>query len=289
MVGVQIILNSLIAGSIYSLNACGFTLIYGSMGFFNMAYGANVMIGAYVFYAFYRIYAFPVYISIILACLITSLIMLLIDRTCYHGLRQKQVPTWTPVVVSMSISTIILGIVTMVFGSAGLSVFGGIPGRINIFGAYITVIQAIMFFSAISIMIGFTLYLKKSKTGKLIRALSNDKQLALVVGINVEKVYMAIIIAGSFLATIAGVFYGLDSNIRPYMSVLLMTKAIVISIIGGVGDIKGTMRAGFIFGFIENISTLIVGSGWRDAVPLLVILFVMLLKPSVYGIEEEKI
>ena len=287
MVVVQIILNSLITGSIYSLNACGFTLIYGSMSFFNMAYGANVMVGAYMFYVFYRLCSLPIYISIIFACALTALIMLLVDRACYFGLRQKQVPTWTPVVVSMSIATIALGIITMVFGSSGLTVFSGVPGRINIFGAYITVIQAIMFFSAVTIMVVFTLFLWKSKTGKLIRALSNNKQLSQVVGINVEKVYMAIIITGSILATIAGIFYVLDSNIRPYMSVVLMTKAIVIAIVGGVGNIKGTMLAGFIFGFIENLSTLAAGSGWRDAVPLVVILLVMLLRPSAFSIEEK--
>jgi branched-chain amino acid transport system permease protein len=284
----QIITNSIIAGSIYSLIAFGFTLIYGTMGFFNMAYGANVMLGAYFFFLMYRKLSLPLSVSAIVACLITAIFVLVIDRVCYYGLRQKRSPKWANVVVSMAVAVLIQAFIVIAFGNSVKNVYIGIPPSFEIFGVYITTVQIAIIISAVIIMAVTSAYLQKSKTGKIIRAIANDSTMAKVVGIDVERVYRAVIVLGSLLATSAAILISLNSDLKPTISSSTLLKAIVASIIGGVGSVKGAMFAGLLLGFAENFTILGIGSGWENAVPLVLIVVLMLLKPSMFGIEETK-
>lgn len=102
-----------------------------------------------------------------------------------------------------------------------------------------------------------------------------------------EKVYIIVIALGSVLATVAGILLSMDTDLRPTISSTALLKAIVASIVGGVGNIRGALFAGLLIGFIENFAILFIGSGWRDAIPLVLIVLFMLLKPSVFGIEEK--
>lgn len=284
---VQIIINSLITGSIYAAIAFGFTLIYGTMNFFNMAYGVNVMIGAYFFYVFYRMCGIPMAISIILACVITGGLMVGVDRVCYYGFRQKRVPSWTTVAVSMAVGTLFQAVITILFSSSKVTVYGKIPQTFSLpFHANITSIQLISLVTVVTLMIAVSAFLKKTKTGKRIRAITSDKTMAKVVGIDVERIYIAIICISSVLAATAGILYSLDSDLRPTMAATALLKAIVASIVGGIGNIRGALIAAFAIGLIENLAIFFIGSGWRDAIPLVLIVVFMLVKPSAFGIEE---
>ncbi len=285
---LQVIVNSLITGSIYATIAFGFTLMYGTMNFFNMGYGANVMLGAYAFYIFYQLCGIPLLLSALLACIVTAGLMLLVDRVCYHGFRQKRVPSWTSVAVSMAIATLATAIITMIFGSSKVQVYGGLPQSFELTpDVHATSVQIVSFVVALLLMAACTLFLRKTKTGTRIRAISNDKWMAKVVGIDVEKVYIIVIALGSVLATVAGILLSMDTDLRPTISSTALLKAIVASIVGGVGNIRGALFAGLLIGFIENFAILFIGSGWRDAIPLVLIVLFMLLKPSVFGIEEK--
>lgn len=284
---LQIIINSLITGSVYAAIAFGFTLIYGTMNFFNMAYGINVLIAAYIYYVLYVLCKLPIAVSVLITCVITALLMILVDRVCYYRFRQRRVPGWTAVAVSMAVATFFTAVISIIFGSAKLTVYGKIPKSFTILSsAHITIIQLISLATTVFVMVAISLFLKKTKTGKKIRAISDDKTMAQVVGIDIEKVYVAIIAAGSVLASIAGIMSAMDSDLRPTLAATALLKAIVASIIGGVGNIKGALIAAFALGFIENISVLYIGSGWRDAIPLLLVVIALIAKPSVFGIEE---
>ena len=282
----QVIGNSIINGSVYAVIAFGFTLMYGSMNFFNMAYGTNVLVGAYVFYIFHILLGVPIVIAALISCIVTALFMVLIDRVCYFGMRQKRVPSWALVVMSMAVALMLESIISMIFGSKTLFVYEGIPKIYNIFGVNITSVQLIVFVTAVVVMVAASLFLKKTRTGKIIRAISNDRQMATVIGINVEKYFRVIIIVSSTLATVAAVLLALDTDIRPRMSGPALLKAITASIVGGVGNIKGAMLAGMAFGFIENFTTLFIGSGWKDAVALFILVCMMLVFPSYFREKE---
>ena len=284
---LQILVNSLISGSLYAAIAFGFTLIYGTMNFFNMAYGANVLIGAYTFYVLYTRCGIPLAISVVLACVITAALMLLVDRVCYYRFRHKRVPGWTAVVVSMAVATFFSAVIAIIFGSAKVTVYGKIPKSLAILpNVRITTIQLVSLAATVLLMLAMSLFLKKTKTGKMIRASSDDNTMAQVVGIDVERAYAAIIVVGSVLATVAGIMSAMDTDLRPTIASTSLLKAIVATCIGGAGNVKGAMIAAFVLGLIENIAVLYIGSGWRDAIPLVVVILVLVARPSVFGIEE---
>lgn len=283
---LQILINSLITGSIYAAIAFGFTLVYGTMNFFNMAYGINVLVAGYVYYVLYSMCGLSIALSCVITCLVTTVLMLLVDRLCYYRFRQRRVPGWTAVAVSMAVATFFTAVISIIFGSAKLTVYKKIPRSIPIFSANITTIQLISLATTVVVMLAMTLFLKKTRTGKMIRAISDDKTMARVVGIDVEKVYIAIISAGSVLASVSGIMYAMDSDLRPTLAATALLKAIVASIIGGVGNIKGALIAAFAIGLVENVSVYFIGSGWRDAIPLVLVIIALIIKPSVFGMEE---
>ena len=283
----QIIGNSIITGSIYSVIAFGFTIMYSTMGFFNMAYGANILTGAYVFYVFYRLLNLPLMVAVVISLVLTAALMSVIDRLSYYKLRNKRVPSWTIVVVSISVNLIIESAISMIFGSRTRVVYPTIPKVFNIFGASITSIQIAVFVVSLLVMIATHLFLKKTKMGKIIRALSNDRTMSSVVGIDVEQVFLIVTVVVSMLATAAGIFSALDTDIRPRMGSAVMLKAITCSIVGGVGNIRGAMIAAFLFAVIETAITFLIGSGWKDGISLLVVIVLMLVSPKSFGLPQK--
>ena len=284
---LQVLMNALITGSIYAAIAFGFTLIYGTMNFFNMAYGSNVLVGAYLYYVFYSLCGIPIPASIILACALSAALMLLVDRLCYYRFRHRRVPGWTAVSVSMAVAPFFSALVSIIFGSAKVTVYRAIPKSLVLFsGVRITTIQLTSLLTTVVLMGAMSLFLKKTKTGKKIRAISDDKTMAAVVGIDVEKVYGAIIAASSILAAAAGIMSAMDTDLRPTIASSSLLKAIVATSIGGAGNIRGALIAAFVLGLAENVAVLYVGSGWRDAIPLVLVILALVIKPSVFGLEE---
>ena len=282
----QIIINSIYTGSIYALIAFGFTLIYSTMNHFNMAYGATVMVAGYVFYCLYTLLKMPLFVSIILSCIVMTTFMIGVDRLCYYHFRKKRVPKWTTVVMSMSVATLLGAVMSIIFGNRAKVVYEGIPEIFRVGSFSVTSLQILVFTTAVAIMLAMSILLRKTRYGKLIRAVANNKDMALTVGVNVESVFLVVIALGTSLATCAGCFMSMDSGIRPMMASTALLKAICTSIVGGVGNIKGALIAAFIFGFIENFSVLYIGGGWRDALPIVIIVVMMLIRPAAFGITD---
>lgn len=284
----QLIANAIIAGSIYSMNAFGFTLIYGTMRFFNMSYGVTFMVGAYLFFVFIVYLKIPLYFAMILSMASTASIMILIDRLSYFKLRRVKAPSWAIVMVSIGVGIIVETIMTTLFGSDVRTVRSGIQASYSIAGATITPNQIRILYVSVILMVILWAFLKKTRLGKAIRATAIDPSMATVVGIDTERIYKVVIVIGSCLACMAGTLVSLETDIEPTMGQSAQLKAIVASIIGGVGNIRGAMWGGFLLGFVENFGIWKISAGWKDGVALLLLLIVIAFKPSLFGIEEEK-
>ena len=285
---VQLIINGIIAGSIYSLTAFGFTLIYGTMRFFNMSYGVTFMFGAYLFYIFNILLKVPFPGALGLSMALTSVAMILVDYFSYFRLRRIKAPSWAIIMLSIGVAIVIESLMTVIFGSDIHTVRIGIQKSYVIAGATITPNQTRILYVSIFLMIVLWLFLKKTKIGKAIRATANDPSMAAVVGIDTEKIFKVVIVAGSCLACVAGVLTSLETDIEPSMGQAALLKAIVASIIGGIGNVRGAMWGGFFLGFAENFGIWKISAGWKDGIALALLLFSILLKPSLFGIEEEK-
>lgn len=123
--------------------------------------------------------------------------------------------------------------------------------------------------------------------GKAIRATANDPHMATVIGIDTEEVFKFVIILGSCLACVSGVLVSLETDIEPSLGQPALLKAIVASIIGGIGNIRGALWGGLLLGFVENFGIWKISAGWKDGIALALLLLFILMKPSLFGIEEE--
>lgn len=284
---VQIIGNSIIAGSIYALTAFGFTLIYGTMRFFNMSYGVTYMVGAYFFYLFKVFLGFPVPFAICLAMAATALLMIFIDYLSFFRLRRINAPSWAIVMCSIGIAIILEALITTIFGSDVRMVRAGIQRGYTVAGATITPNQLTIIGVSIFFMVIIWIFLKRTRIGKAIRAIANDPNMATVIGIDTERMFKVVIMIGSCLACVAGVLVSMETDIEPTMGQPALLKAIVASIIGGVGNVQGALWGGLLLGLVENFGIWKISAGWKDGIALALLLFFILMKPSLFGIEEE--
>jgi branched-chain amino acid transport system permease protein len=246
------------------------------------------MLGAYLFYVFRNLCGLGFPACIVAALGGTAAFMVGIDRVAYFQLRRRRVPSWAIIITSIAVSVTVEAGITMIFGNTIRIVVPEIPRSVTVLGASITVVQIAILGVAVAAMVLMSVFLRRTRIGKVIRAIANDKTMATVIGIDVERVYILVTVLGSLLASIAGILISFETNLYPYMSHPAGLKAITASIVGGVGNIPGAMIAGYLLGLAENFGVWIIGSGWRDAISLVIIVAMLLIRPSFFGMEEHR-
>jgi branched-chain amino acid transport system permease protein len=286
---LQFVINSIIAGAIYTLLAFGFTIIYGTLNFFNMAHGIAYMLGAYFSYVCRIQFGMDLPLAVSLSTIATALTMVLVDRIGYFHLRKVNAPSWALVVSSIGVAIFFESLISMIFGSDTriLRIGEATPGY-SIFGAIITQDQIWILIVSGFLMIVLSIYLKKTTIGKALRATSNDTEMARIVGIHTESIYSSTFALGSALAAIAGSLVALQTDVFPTMGQGALLKSIVASIIGGIGNVPGAVFGGFFLGFVENFGIWELSSSWKDAIALFLLIFFILLRPKLFGMEQEK-
>ena len=214
MVG-QILVNGLIAGSIYGLVGLGFGLIYSTSRFFHFAHGAVYAVGAYLTYVCW-LSGLSLYAAIPLAVIGTSILGALLDIGVYRPLRNKGASSLILLIASLGLFTVIQNLISLVFGDDTKTIrSGAVTEGLPLFGARITPIQiAIITVSALLILLCWAL-MKKTKIGKAMRAVANDPELARVIGIESDRVILFTFALGSALAAVAAGAHGLIIEVHP--------------------------------------------------------------------------
>lgn len=278
----QLIVNSIIAGAIYSLVALGFNLIYGTVKFFDLGYGALTAVGGYLVFLFYKNLELDIYLSIILAMLITGFIGYLIYRFVYSPLRERKSSGMVLLIGSLGAFTAIQAIIAILFTSQfqTLSRNAGVGRTFDIFGGIITDVQLIILISGLIIMSIIAFVLKKTIFGKAIKAVSDDEEVSKIVGINTKKIIGWIFFIGSAIAGFAGILVGFDTGIEPTMGMSLLLKGVIASIIGGIGNVYGGVLGAFLLGFIENFGIWKISGEWKDAIAFGVLIIFLLFRPQ---------
>ena len=278
----QLILNSIIAGAIYTLVALGFNLIYSTTKFFNLTHGVMAAIGGYAVFFFSKELGWPLYIGIILGIVIAGLIGWGLDKLIYLPLRKRKASGMILLVASLGAFTAIQAIIAILFTSQfqTLSLNVGVQRIYEIFGAVITQIQLIILISGLVIMGILGLILKKTMFGKAIKAVSDDEEVAKIVGINTNKIIGRVFLIGSAIAGFAGIMIGFDTGIEPTMGMNLLLKGIIASIVGGVGSLYGGVLGAFLLGFVENFGIWKISGEWKDAIAFGLLIIFLLFRPQ---------
>lgn len=278
----QLVINSFITGSIYALIALSFAFIFGPTKYFNLAHGSFVVVGAYLYYTFFVQYCWPLWLAVPATALCVGLLGVLIYALVFGPLRRRSASSLVPMVASLGLVTIIQSILALIYGSHYKSIPGtsDIPTYTLLWGARITLIQLIIFATAVG-SCTFLMWLTfHTKFGRSIVALSDSHDMARIVGINPDRSIAWVFFTGAALAGISGVLVAYDIGVEPAMGMELLLKGAISSIIGGVGHLWGAIGGGFILGTIENFGIYRLPVEWKSAIAFVVLVIFLLVRPN---------
>ena len=270
-------------GSIYAIIALGYTMVYGIAKMLNFAHGDVIMIGAYVALTCMTSAGLPPLVSVLIAVVACTVLGVLIERIAYKPLRNAASPL-AVLITAIGVSYLLQNVALLIFGAnnqsfqsvvswAGLSLAGG---ALNITGETIVTIVV-----CVIIMVGLMLFIRKSKAGQAMRAVSEDKGAAQLMGINVNGTIALTFAIGSALAAVAGVLLcSAYPSLSPYTGAMPGIKAFVAAVFGGIGSIPGAFIGGILLGVIEILARAYISSQMADAIVFAVLIIVLLVKPT---------
>jgi len=277
----QLILNGVIAGAVYALVAVGFSLIYSVTKFMHFAHGAVLAAGAYFMFLFSSILGLHPFLAIILSLITTCFLGLLMNWVVYKPLRQRKASSAVLLIASIALMILVNSLLLMFFGAdvktLPLARFNPI---FDLVGVRITFIQLVIIGVSILLLIATWLLMKKTRLGKAMRAVADNRDIAQTVGVNPEKVYMLTFLIGSFLAAVAGILIGLEQNLFPQMGVSLVIKGFTGAVIGGVSIVHGSVLGSLLLGLVENIGIWYLPSGYKDAIAFVLLFVFLLFRPQ---------
>ena len=281
----QLIANSIITSATYALVALGFTLIYGTTKFFNMAHGAVAAVGAYTVLAISSIRPVgPIGLigAVVIGVLAAAFLGYALEKIIYAPLRRRHASGMVLLVASIGAFTVIQALLAIFFTSQFqiLAAHDTNSTVFEIMGAVITKTQGIIIISAVVITAFISWALKKTLFGKAVRAINDDEEVARVVGINTEKIIGKVFFMGSAIAGLAGILIGFDTGLEPTMGMNMLLKGIVGSIVGGMGSIQGAVLGSFVLGFAENFGIWKISGEWKDAIAFGLLIIFLLWKPK---------
>ena len=286
----QQLINGLALGAVYALIALGYTMVYGILQLINFAHGEVYMLGAYlgiIVLGLLTATGLPTY-SMALTLFITILVSMIfcaaygaaIERVAYRPLRRAV--KLAPLISAVGMSIILQNFVMLSQGKEYKNLPPLFPSEgFTIFGANVSPVQVFILSASILIMIVLTLFIAKTKIGKAMRATSQDRVMAGLVGININQVISVTFMIGSALAAVAGVMVTLYYGVTHFfMGYLAGIKAFTAAVLGGIGSIPGAMLGGFMLGLIENFGASYVSSVYKDAFAFLILIITLIIRPS---------
>lgn len=277
---LQQIINGISLGSIYALIALGYTMVYGILRLINFAHGDIYMVGAFLGYFALGFWNFSFPLGLLFAMGGAALLGIIIERFAYRPLRLA--PRISLLITAIGVSFLLENLMVLWVGASPRAFPQKIPLEIYTIGNIVITNRQIIII-AVSIILMFLLQfiVLKTKAGKAMRAVSYDKEAALMMGIDINKIISLTFALGSALAAAAGVLVGLYFNkIDPYMGVMPGLKAFVAAVLGGIGIIPGAMLGGFILGIAEVLVSAFISSTIRDAVAFVVLILILLIRPA---------
>jgi len=280
---LKIIVFGTIVSGIWALVASGFTLIFGVARMLNFAHGTLFVLSAYIGIVLVKSGLNP-YISFIVALFLVGVVGVVIYRLFMFPVREHEVMV---IIVTLAIALLVEQILLLSFGETGISFPSLIGGIIRIGTLPVPKKRIIALVIAIIALILLEFFINRTVTGKKINAASQDMQMATLVGIEVEKVFMLTMFISALLAGLGGLLYSQIFAINPHVAVKSLIYAFAIVILGGLGSIRGSIVASFIVGYILMATVILLGARWSELVMLLTIIGILVVKPSgLFGVEE---
>lgn len=286
LIPLQIIINGLLAGSLYSLIALGFSLIYSGTRIFHIAHGAIYTAAVYLFLT--GIYfintmngmtdGFALITAIIFALLCICLLSSFFEVIVYRPLLIKKAPPLIYFISSLGIYIITVNVIALIFGNETKILNTAIEPSITFGGAIVTRIQLIQLVVSFLLVLGVFSILHKTSLGRNIRALSDNPVLLNVLGVNIRHIRLIIFILGSLLAASSSLLKAFDVGVDPHVGLSAVLTAAVAIIVGGIGKHHGAVFAALLIGLTQNIVIWYASAQWQDAVTFAILILVLLVR-----------
>jgi branched-chain amino acid transport system permease protein len=281
----QLIVNSLISGSIYALASIGLALTYGLLKILNFAHGHILMTGAYMYLLFSVISGYGLIPAALLTLVFSLIFSFLILRIFIMPFISYSADL--PLITTLALSTILESLISMFFGVQVRSLSNEVfYSSYEIYGIYITPVQIIIIVSALILLLTMAFVIHCSSFGRKARALSENNLFAESLAINSKSVIYTVFTISTILSVYAGIMIGLETNLQPTMGNTYTIKAFAAMILGGLGNIWGTLLGSLLLGFVENFSigldfgSYSIPAGYKDAFAFLIILLMLLFRPK---------
>ncbi len=275
------LITGLSLGSIYAIIALGYTMVYGIAKMLNFAHGDIIMVGAYIAFCGLQYWGLPPVVAILVAMLVCTVLGITIEGLAYRPLRRA--PSLAVLITAIGMSYLLQNIALMIWGANPKSFPTTFINSTSIHIGGLTISSATLFtiLANIVIMTALTLFTAKTKMGKAMRCVSEDRGAAELMGINVNRTISVTFAIGSALAAIAGVLLCSSyPNLQPTTGSMPGIKAFTAAVFGGIGSIPGAMLGGILLGIIEIFGNAYISTELGDAIVFAVLIIVLLFKPA---------
>ena len=277
---LQLLATGLVVGSLYALCALGWGLIYGTTLHFHVAHGAVFSLAAYFAYVGQKLLHLPLGVAVVAAILAAAAAGLLIDLLLYQQLERRGALRTSLFIASLGLLILIENLLAIVFTPDPMRMDIGVLDTSLVIGpVFLTYLHVLTVVLAVAGYLALMLFLKRSRWGQAIRAVSSSPEMARTVGIDLKRVHLLTYAIGSALAAPAGILVAMDVGAEPFRGTRFVLLASVAVIMGGIGSIPGAMLGGLFLGLLENVGIWQLPSEWQLAISFGVFLLFILLRP----------
>ena len=288
MVVEQLLANGLIAGSIYALVAAGFSLIYATNRFMHFAHGTSVVVGGYILYTLFTRLGMPFSLGVLLTILLSGFLGVLLYRAVYLPLQNKKASNVILLIASIGLLILFQNLIQIWFGASVKSIgYIKVAKGVSFLGAVITPLQFLIIITSVVLFVLLYGFMKKTRLGRNMRAVADNKELASIMGINHKRIADYSFFIGSSLAGIAGILIGLEQNLSPTMGTFLIIRGFTGAVIGGINFVPGAILGSYVLGVVENLGIAVLPSGFKDAIAFTLLFLFLLFRPQgLFGISK---
>ena len=279
---IQLGLNGIVTGSLYAVLAISFAVIFAPTRTFHFAHGSVYVYGGYFLYQLAMVWRWPLPAAIPAAVVAAGVLGVLVDRAVYTPLRKSGAGVMEILLSAFGTFIVMQNVLLLIWKSdprtvrVPESLKNGIP-----FGPLtLTPLDLITVVVAVIVVAGVAVFMRRTRLGKAMRALENDPEVAVMVGISTERVRMAAFFLGSALVAVAATLTALDKGLEPTIGVNALLVAVVAMIVGGVGSVSGAALAGLFLGIVENLGIWQIPSEWKSTITFSVLAVFILFRPT---------
>lgn len=276
---IETLINGLSIGSTYAMIALGYTMVYGIAKMLNFAHGDIIMVGGYMLYVTMTALGNP-FLGLLAAVIFCVILGIVIEKIAYKPLRGAS--PLAVLITAIGVSYLLQSTAQIIFGSAPKMVNVANLGNLHFLGLTVPIYVIITLVCSMIIMIVLSLFVKYTRTGRAMIAVSEDRGAAQLMGINVNRIIMITFAIGSGLAAFAGLFMLMKSpSLTNTLGAMPGIKAFTAAVIGGIGSIPGAMLGGILMGIVEAISLKIpVIAPYTDAIEFIILIVILLVRPT---------